>query len=111
MNRRSFVASLPAAGLLASGGTPRILVRSGWQWENIGDIAHTPGLLTLLEKHIPEARVTLFSTGLGGGARDMLQSRFPKLDIIESLELNPGGPLEKAFDDAHILIHGSSAGV
>jgi polysaccharide pyruvyl transferase WcaK-like protein len=111
VTRRTLLSSLPAAGLLAQTRTPRILVRSGWQWENIGDIAHTPGLIALLEKHIPEARVTLFSAGLGGGARDMLQGRFPRLAIIESLDLTPGGPLEKAFDESHVLIHGSSAGV
>jgi polysaccharide pyruvyl transferase WcaK-like protein len=99
------------AGLLLEGKAPKILVRSGWQWVNIGDIGHTPGLLTLLEKHIPEAQVTLFSTGLGGGAREMLLGRFPKLTILETLELTPGGPLEKAFDEADLLIHGSSAGV
>jgi len=33
---------------------PSILVRSFWQTVNIGDIGHTPGLLALLEKHLPE---------------------------------------------------------
>ena len=41
---------------------PRILLRSSWQMVNIGDIAHTPGVLALLEKHIPGAEVTLWAS-------------------------------------------------
>lgn len=33
---------------------PRILLRSSWQVVNIGDIAHTLGVLALLEKYILE---------------------------------------------------------
>jgi hypothetical protein len=29
---------------------------------NIGDIAHTPGMLALLERHLPEAEITLWPT-------------------------------------------------
>jgi polysaccharide pyruvyl transferase WcaK-like protein len=105
------LAGIGATALLAGKRSPHILVRSGWQFENIGDIGHTPGLLAIIEKQIPDARVTLCSTGLGGGAREMLQRRFTRLNVIESLELAPGSPLEHAFEDADILIHGSAAGV
>ena len=36
-----------------------ILVVSGWQDVNIGDIAHTPGLLHILETYLPDA-ISLF---------------------------------------------------
>ena len=36
----------------------KILLRSSWQVVNIGDIAHTPGVLALLEKYVPDAEVT-----------------------------------------------------
>ena len=39
------------------------MLRSSWQTVNIGDIAHTPGVLHLLEKHIPEAEVRLRPSG------------------------------------------------
>ena len=39
---------------------PVILLRSGWQVENIGDIAHTPGFIALAEKYIPEAKVVFW---------------------------------------------------
>lgn len=109
MLRRTFLGTLPAS-LLARNANPKIVVRGGWQWENIGDIAHTPGLLTLIEKHIPGAHVTLASTGLGGGARELLLRRFPKLVLVESLEVSPGSPLEKVFDASDLLIHGSGSG-
>ena len=41
----------------------RILLRSSWQVVNIGDIAHTPGVLALLERYIPEAEVVLWASG------------------------------------------------
>ncbi len=55
MDRREFL-GLALAGLCASHlraavrRAPRILLRSSWQVVNIGDIAHTPGVLALLEK-------------------------------------------------------------
>ncbi len=64
MNRRSFFrhSGLAALGLVlkssVAAGTkfsPRILLRSSWQTVNIGDIAHTPGVLSILRKHLPEA--------------------------------------------------------
>ncbi len=42
------------------GDKPRILIHSGWNRYNFGDVAHTPGLLRLLEKHIPEAEIRLW---------------------------------------------------
>jgi hypothetical protein len=46
--------------LAATKRAPRIVLRSSWQTVNIGDIGHTPGVLALIEKHIPEADVTLW---------------------------------------------------
>ena len=50
---------LPAAILQACSGTgkngkPTILIVSGWQDVNIGDIAHTPGLLNIMQKYLPD---------------------------------------------------------
>jgi len=49
---------------------------------NIGDIGHTPGVLSLLEKHLPQARVTLWPMHVGSGVEKMRRRRFPKLHII-----------------------------
>ena len=87
MNRRSFVSvsaasfafSLPRISRAAT--APKILLRSSWQTVNIGDIAHTPGVLALLEKHIPEANVTLWPSKLDNGVDDLLRKRFPKVKL------------------------------
>ena len=60
MNRRTFITSALAAGFAAAfsraaGRKPlRILLRSSWQTVNIGDIAHTPGMLALLEARVAQ---------------------------------------------------------
>jgi hypothetical protein len=67
---------------IATGRKPRILLRSSWQTMNIGDIAHSPGIIAILEEHIPEAKVILWASDVGRGVRAMLLKRFPNLEII-----------------------------
>ncbi|WP_373513853.1 hypothetical protein [Persicitalea sp.] len=107
-HRREFLKSLPLlAGCIASldsvaGITSRtvtgrgkaILLRSSWQTVNIGDIAHTPGVLTLLEKHLPESEVRLWPSDIGNGVEKMLKHRFPKVAIV-----NTPDEIDKAFKD------------
>ncbi len=38
----------------------RILLRSGWQVVNIGDLCHTPGILALLERYLPGTEVRVW---------------------------------------------------
>jgi polysaccharide pyruvyl transferase WcaK-like protein len=86
-----------------------LLLRSGWQTVNIGDIAHTPGLLTLLGQHLPEARITLWSNALDRGVREMLARHFPRLRFVSG---DPGSPeVRAAMDDAQALLHGSGPGL
>jgi len=86
-----------------------LLLRSGWQTVNIGDIAHTPGLLTLLGEHLGEARVTLWSNALDLGVREMLARHFPRLRFVS------GGPetaeVRAAMEEADALLHGSGPGL
>lgn len=77
---------------------PRIVLRSSWQTVNIGDIGHTPGVLALLEKHIPEAEVTLWPMDVSNGVEEMLRRRFPKLRIAKDKA--------EAFTN-DFLLHGS----
>ena len=114
MKRRTFLSrsttALAAATLLpelfAAGGKPkRILLRSSWQTVNIGDIAHTPGVLALLEKYLPEAEVRLWPSSVGNGVEEMLRARFPKLQIVKGPE-----HLKAAFEECDFLLHGSGSG-
>ncbi len=122
MNRRHFVESTfggftAALAALASGAQPekrslRILLRSSWQVVNIGDIAHTPGVLTLIEKHIPNAEVILWASGdLSPEVSRMEQRRFPQLKIVKGTIRDDGQASNEDLADAlawaDFLLHGS----
>lgn len=62
----------------------KILLRSGWQTINIGDIAITPGMLRLIERYLPNAEVTL--------------ELFQENEVIH-------GMIHRAFPDVRILSH------
>ncbi len=125
MNRRNFLrtSATAAAGaaLLPSlfaqaakaGRAPRILLRSSWQSVNIGDIGHTPGALSLIEKHFPEAEVTLWPGNLGHGSRDLLTKGYPRLKIAEG-SVKDGKPttpaLTKAWEETDLYLSGSGSG-
>lgn len=107
MNRRRFLHSslfstIAASAPAAEKRAPRILLRSSWQTINIGDIGHTPGVLALIEKHLPDAEVRLWPSDVSHGVREMLQRRFPKLIIVEGVEA-----LKAALADCDFLLHGS----
>ncbi|MCA9030135.1 MAG: polysaccharide pyruvyl transferase family protein [Planctomycetaceae bacterium] len=118
MQRRQFLQSSLAAALSASclqaaeGRRPRILLRSSWQVVNIGDIAHTPGVLALIEKHIPQAEVVLWaSSDLSEEVMEMEHRRFPGLKIVKGGIGDNGkasnADLQEAIDWADFLLHGS----
>lgn len=113
MQRRQFlratVAAIGSRALLCrpSRGAerrPRILLRSSWQTVNIGDIAHTPGVLALLERHFPEAEVRLWPSRVDHGVDAMLLQRFPNLTIVQGQ-----AALKAALSECDFLLHGSGA--
>ena len=77
-------------------------MRSSWQTVNIGDIAHTPGVLAIFERHFPDAEVRLRPSNVGNGVEEMLQARFPKVRIVKGDE-----DLKTAVDECDFLVHGS----
>jgi polysaccharide pyruvyl transferase WcaK-like protein len=100
-----------------NGMKPTILLRSSWQTQNIGDIAHTPGMLALLERVIPDARIILWYSSVGQGVEAMLRRRFPTLRFVPASDGGKRyadykeGPRDlssdQAMDEADILLHGS----
>jgi hypothetical protein len=120
MNRREFLTTtaITAAGLVVSRGAaqrpPRILLRSSWQVVNIGDIAHTPGVLALIEKYIPDAEVRLWaSRDLSEEVMAMEHKRFPKLRVVKGTIGTNGkasnAELGEAISWCDFLLHGSGA--
>ena len=109
LDRRKFIAltglaGLPASVWAADKRPPRILLRSSWQTVNIGDIAHTPGVLRLLEEYLPEAEVYLWPSSVSNGVDKLLLDRFPKLKIIKGNQA-----LAEAFIKCDFFLHGSGA--
>src|SRR5688572_18795612 len=120
MNRRSFLGMAFWGGLAlrvraaVPGGRPCILLRSSWQVVNIGDVAHTPGVLALLERHVPDAEVILWaSSDLSAEVAAMEHRRFPKLRIVKGTIREDGSAsdadLADAIRKADFLLHGSGA--
>jgi hypothetical protein len=117
ITRRNFLAQSVALGAMAPAlafhkKQPRILLRSSWQVVNIGDIAHTPGVLALLEKHFPEAEVRLWaSPDFSAEVGAMEQRRFPKLQIVKGTIGADGkasnAELQRAIESSDFLLHGS----
>jgi polysaccharide pyruvyl transferase WcaK-like protein len=104
LNRRTFVASSLVVALRVSlraavkNPRPRIVLRSSWQTINIGDIGHTPGVLALLEKYLPEAELVLWPSTVADGVEEMLRRRFPRLVITKD---------RAVIDACDFLLHGS----
>jgi polysaccharide pyruvyl transferase WcaK-like protein len=121
LNRREW---LKQTGMLATGlalselltawtskRNPTILLVSGWQDVNIGDIAHTPGLLHVLETFMPESKIILWKRSSGEEVKKLLNKNFPKVNILYggvNAEKDVENPeILKAFEEADLMIHGS----
>ncbi|TDE14856.1 polysaccharide pyruvyl transferase family protein [Dyadobacter psychrotolerans] len=99
------IAMLSAVPVLATGlkAKKTIILRSSWQTVNIGDIAHTPGVLTLLEDYFPQADILLWPSDVGDGVEQMIMHRFPKLIILKTEQQK-----ESAIKEADFFLHGSA---
>ncbi|MBN1671629.1 MAG: polysaccharide pyruvyl transferase family protein [Kiritimatiellae bacterium] len=87
-------------------GSLKILLRSSWQTVNIGDIAHTPGILALLDRHLPQAAVTLWPNELSDAVHAMLLARFPRLRMADTPERQSA-----ALAECDFFLHGSGPGL
>ena len=125
MNRREWLKTMAMASasiyisplLQACSTTPKtLLLVSGWQDVNIGDIAHTPGLLHVLQTYLPHTTIILWKKSKNPEVEDMLKHAFPKVRIIygevdrEEITID-SSPVMNAFEQADILVHGSGPGL
>lgn len=94
--------------------TRSVLLRSSWANVNIGDVAHSPGLVTALRSLAPDADVVLWPLRLGEREEAMLREADPRLTIVRGELDDDGDPttdeLRAAWDRADVLVHGSAAG-
>lgn len=91
---------------------PVILLRSSWQTVNIGDIAHSPGLLRALQRHVPEADLILWPNQVECGVREMLQRHLPTVrlaeGVLEASDRASTPDLAAALAEADFFLHGSA---
>ncbi|WP_201301009.1 polysaccharide pyruvyl transferase family protein [Sunxiuqinia indica] len=93
-----------------------ILLLSGWQDVNIGDIAHTPGLLRVLLTFLPKAKVILWKRSLAiEPVKELLHRNFPNVKVIygnvdDDKKVTSVEVLD-AFKESDIMIHGSGPSV
>lgn len=90
----------------------KILLRSGWQSVNIGDIAHTPGALALFEKYAPDAEIIVWDSGyITSEIVHMIRKRFPGFRFVTGTIQDSGTAsnpeLEEAIGWCDCLIHNS----
>jgi hypothetical protein len=93
-----------------------LLVVSGWQDVNIGDIAHTPGLLHILETFLSDVKIILWKkSDATDEVRKLLSTNFPKVKVIYGNvddDKNVDNPeVYEAFKISDMLIHGSGPSV
>lgn len=115
--RRTFIATLTAAlggSVHAANGKPKTLVlQSGWDTINIGDIGHTPGTLRVIEQHLPEVRVVLWAMKIDARVTAMLNARFPKVEILQGNLFKDGANdkrLQEAVKGCDLFIRNSGMG-
>jgi len=110
INRREFLKQTPSLmGLLMSipalaqpAARKSIVLRSSWQTVNIGDIGHTPGVLALLEKYLPDVEVRLWPSSVDNGVDELLRRRFPKMAILKTPD-----DQARALKECAFMLHGS----
>lgn len=115
--RRHFIATLTAAlgasALEASSKPKTILLQSAWDTVNIGDIGHTPGTLRIIERHLPDVRVTVWAMKLDERVTAMLRRRFPKVEFLQGSLTGKGErdeTLREAVRGCDLFIRNSGMG-
>jgi len=94
---------------------PVLLLYSGWQTINIGDMGHTVGTLRILERELPDVPVVWWAATLNDGVRQLHERRFPKVRIVQGTVNERGEPdtaeLREAVQDAALIVANSKPGL
>ena len=91
--------------------SPTILLRASWAFGNIGDIAITPGMLRLIEQHIPGSQIILHPANASHEITTYISNRFPQVKIVNGDFGNHGKPmpaeLKEAYEQADLHLYAS----
>lgn len=95
--------------------SPTIFLRSSWAFGNIGDIAITPGMLRLIEQHMPGSRIILHPASAHHEISTYLSERFPDVQIVEGNLGHLGEPitpaLKRALKQSDLYLHASGPNI
>src|SRR5690606_40942494 len=95
--------------------SPQLLLHSGWQGINIGDIAHSPGCLRVLQRRYPQATLWYWPRTPDEPAERIIAAAFPDVRIVRGQLDDQGQPttpeLREAFEKVDLFVHGSSGGL
>lgn len=93
---------------------PNILIVSGWQNLNVGDIAHTPGVLNALQKEFPNAKFTVWiwqNDSTRQSVANFIHKYYPEVRTVwgdVNADFTVDCPeVNQAMDEADLMIHGS----
>jgi polysaccharide pyruvyl transferase WcaK-like protein len=87
INRRHWITAVIATLYHSTAATETkrktIVLQSGWDTINIGDIGHTPGTLRILEHNLPQVRIIVWMMKTDERIQAMLQRRFPNVEFLQ----------------------------
>jgi polysaccharide pyruvyl transferase WcaK-like protein len=86
---------------------PSILLLSGWNFYNIGDVSHTPGFIQLANEVIPEAEITVLAASYPEELGRYLDRFHPGTSVVP-MEFESGTDLSQGllrrFDEADLFV-------
>ncbi|PSL02718.1 polysaccharide pyruvyl transferase WcaK-like protein [Haloactinopolyspora alba] len=89
-----------------------VLLRTAWQVDNLGDVAHVPGAIRALQKH-GGAEVILWPLDLGTRERQLIAEIHPDVEIVDGEVSDSGLPTDSdvlaAWERADVFVHGPGA--
>lgn len=87
--------------MAARGDRPVILLRTGWQLINIGDVCFTPAMLGMLDKSLPEAEVIVWPAQWSDGVERMVRRRWPDVQVVRGHLGRGDAPLSPQVAEAY----------
>jgi polysaccharide pyruvyl transferase WcaK-like protein len=117
LNRRHWITAVIATLCHSASGketkTKTIVLQSGWDTINIGDIGHTPGTLRVLEQHLPHVHIIVWMMKIDARIQAMLQRRFPNVEFLQGSltgQSQKDRKLQKAIQSCDLFIRNSGMG-
>lgn len=90
------------------------LLVSGWQDVNIGDVAHTPGMIAFIREYFKDPEIIWWPKGAGPEGIRFMKSNFPDVTILPSWQFSENQENEEVLQSisrADVCVHSSGPGI